>query len=830
MQNHPHHQDPAAGDDAQATIVRDPVCGMTVDLNAGKPSLDHAGRSFHFCNPKCRDKFAADPAAYLTAIDPVCGMAVDRASARHMAKYQGQRVYLCSSHCAERFNADPAAFLAGQAASQPAAVPAGTTWTCPMHPEIVRDEPGDCPICGMALEPMGLPPADAGPNPELVDMTRRFWVGLVFGLPVFVLAMGPHLGLDLLAGLGHTTGAWVQLALTTPVVVWAGWPLLKKGWASVVNRSPNMFTLIGIGILTAFLYSLVATLAPGLFPAGFRNAHGGVDLYYEPAAVITVLVLLGQVLELRARERTGGALRALLDLAPKHTLRVRRGQADEEIELSQVHTGDLLRVRPGENVPVDGLVVEGASSVDESLLTGEPVPVEKASGAKVTAGTLNGTGSFVMRAERVGAETVLSQIVAMVAEAQRSRAPIQSLADKVSAWFVPAVLLIAALAFIAWTTFGPAPSMTYGLIAAVAVLIIACPCALGLATPLSIMVATGRGAQSGILIRNAEALEHLAAVDTLVVDKTGTLTEGKPTLTDVVALGNLAESDVLAAVASLEAGSEHPLATAILSGAAARGVAALKTEGFQALTGRGIAGVVDGRQVLFGNARLMQERGVDCASVAARMDTLRQAGKTAMLAAIDGKLAGLVAVADPIKPKAREAIATLKSAGLRILMLTGDNEVTARAVADQLGIAEIQADVLPADKAAAVTRLKGEGRRVAMAGDGVNDAPALAAADVGIAMATGSDVAKESAGITLLKGDIAGIVRAHRLARITMANIKQNLLFAFLYNALGVPVAAGVLYPILGLLLSPMIAAAAMSLSSVSVIANALRLRTARLG
>ena len=810
-----------------AAKARDPVCGMLVDPEAGKPTHAHSGRTFHFCNPKCRDRFAAEPEDYLTAIDPVCGMTVDRATARHMLKYEGQQVHFCSAHCAARFGQDPAAFLAS-ATAPPA--PAGTQWTCPMHPEIVRDMPGDCPLCGMALEPMGLPPADAGPNPELADLTRQFWIGAALTVPVFALAMAPHLGMDFLAGLGHVVNTWIQLALTTPVVTWAGWPLLKKGWASGVNRSPNMFTLIAIGILTAFLYSLVATLAPGLFPAGFRNAHGGVDLYFEPAAVITVLVLLGQVLELRARERTGGALRALLDLAPKRTLHVRAGASDQEVDVAEVGKGDLLRVRPGENVPVDGVVVEGTSSVDKSLLTGEPVPVEKVAGAAVTGGTRNSTGSFVMRAERVGAETVLSQIAAMVASAQRSRAPIQSLADKVSAWFVPAVIAIAILAFLTWAVFGPAPSLAYGLIAAVTVLIIACPCALGLATPLSIMVATGRGAQSGILIRNAEALERLAGIDTLVVDKTGTLTEGKPRLADIVPLAGFSEEEVLAAVASLEAGSEHPLAAAILAGAAERNIQPAKADDFEALTGRGVTGVVGARKIAFGNTRLMRELGLDTASLAGAIDDLRRAGKTVMLASIDNQLAGLIAVADPIKAKAPEAIDDLRSAGLRVIMLTGDNAVTAEAVARELGIAEVEADALPEAKAAVIARLKAEGRRVAMAGDGVNDAPALAAADVGMAMATGSDVAMESAGITLLKGDITGVVRAHRLACATMANIKQNLLFAFLYNAAGVPVAAGVLYPALGLLLSPMLAAAAMSLSSVSVIANALRLRRVPLG
>ena len=811
--------------------VRDPVCGMTVKLGAGKPTHEHGGRTFHFCNPKCRDTFVTAAADYMTATDPVCGMTVDRASARHLLKHEGQRYYFCSAHCESAFAAEPARYTAATPAAAAPPVPAATKWTCPMHPEIERDHPGDCPICGMALEPMGVPAADAGPNPELVDFTRRFWIGAPLTLPVLVLAMAPHLAMSVPGSLGHGANAWIQLVLTTPVVLWAGWPLLKKGWASIENRSPNMFTLIAIGVLTAYVYSLVGTLLPGIFPAGFRKPDGAVDLYFEPAAVIVVLVLLGQMLELGARERTGAAIRSLLDMAPARALRVRQGVADEEIELADVQRGDLLRVRPGGKVPVDGLVTEGHSSIDESLLTGEALPVEKAPGGKVTGGTVNGTGSFVMRAERVGSETMLAQIVEMVASAQRSRAPIQSLVDRVSAWFVPAVVLSAILAFAAWAMFGPEPSLAYGLIVSVAVLIIACPCALGLATPMSIMVATGRGARSGVLIRNAEALERFAAVDTLIVDKTGTLTEGKPVLTDVVVLGEgETEAGLLAAVASLEQGSEHPLAAAVLAGAAGRDLAVTKAMDFASHTGKGVSGTVGGRRMAFGNQRLMADLGIGTDGALARIEDLRREGKTVMFAAADGKLAGLIAAADPIKAAAVAALDALRRDGLRMVMVTGDNRVTAQAVADRLGISDVRADVLPAGKAQVVAELKAAGAIVAMAGDGVNDAPALAAADVGIAMGTGADVAKESAGITLLKGDLGGIVRARHLARATMANIRQNLLFAFLYNALGVPIAAGVLYPAFGILLSPMIAAAAMSLSSVSVIGNALRLGHVRLG
>ncbi|MGF1624594.1 MAG: copper-translocating P-type ATPase [Alphaproteobacteria bacterium] len=697
-----------------------------------------------------------------------------------------------------------------------------------MHPQIVRDGPGDCPICGMALEPMGVPSADAGSNPELVDFTRRLWIGAPLTLVVLFLEMGAHFGLPLVAWLGHVAFSYGQLAFATPVVLWVAAPFFRRGWASIVNRSPNMWTLISIGTGAAFLYSVVATVAPGLFPPALRGMHGLVPVYFEAAAVIILLVLVGQIMELRARAQTGGAIRALLDLAPKTARRVGADGSEEDVPLDDVVAGDRLRVRPGDSVPVDGVVDRGRSAVDESMLTGEPVPVEKTAGDPVTAGTLNRTGSFIMRAERVGAETMLARIVALVAEAQRSRAPIQALADKVSGYFVPAVVAIAAIAFGVWLLAGPDPSLTYALVAAVSVLIIACPCALGLATPMSIMVATGRGALEGLLIRDAEALERLARVDTLIVDKTGTLTEGRPALTDVHALDGDPDR-LLRLVASLERASEHPLAEAIVRGASERGVALAATEDFDAVTGQGVRGRVDGRAVALGNAALMRVDGIDPGALEAGADALRAEGKTVMLVALDGALAGFVAVADPIKPTTAAAIRALRAEGLRIVMATGDNPRTARAVASQLGIDDVRADVKPEDKAALVAEIKAGGAHVAMAGDGVNDAPALAAADVGIAMGAGADVAVESAGVTLVKGDLGGILRAHRLARATMRNIRQNLFLAFVYNAAGVPIAAGVLFPLTGTLLSPIYAAAAMSLSSVSVIANALRLRRARL-
>ena len=696
-------------------------------------------------------------------------------------------------------------------------------YTCPMHPEIVRDQPGACPICGMALEPrtVGL---EEGPNPELVDMKRRLLIGAVLAFPVFLFAMA-----DMLfgAGVGGRVDLrwtnWLGLGLATPVVWWAGWPFFQRGWASFVNRSPNMFTLIALGIGSAYVYSAIATLAPDLFPEGFRM-HGIVETYFDTAVVITVLVLLGQVLELRARSQTSAAIKALLGLAPKTARRIRDG-VEEDVPLPHVVVGDLLRVRPGEKIPVDGAVVDGRTSVDESMVTGEPVPVEKETESRVTGGTVNGTGSVVIRAERVGADTLLAQIVRMVSEAQRSRAPIQKLADRISAWFVPAVVIVSVLAFIAWSMWGPEPRLALALVAAVAVLIIACPCALGLATPMAIMVGTGRGAQGGVLIKNAEALERLEGVDTVVVDKTGTLTEGKPKLTEVVSVGGFREADVLRVAAGIEQGSEHPLAAAVVKGARERGIDVPTSTDFESHTGKGVIGHIDGRTIALGNAALMQDQRIDVGDLTGKADELRQEGATVMFVAIDGRIAGLLGVTDPVKASTAEAIQLLHREGLRIVMVTGDNRKTADAVARRLGLDEVRADVLPAQKREIVQQLQRDGRRVAMAGDGINDAPALAEAAVGIAMGTGTDVAMESAGITLVKGDLRGIARARRLSRATMRNIRHNLFLAFVYNALGVPVAAGVLYPVMGLLISPIWASAAMTLSSVSVIGNALRLR-----
>ncbi len=701
---------------------------------------------------------------------------------------------------------------------------AGTVYSCPMHPEIRRDGPGSCPICGMALEPAGLPGA-VGSNPELIDMTRRFMIGAALTAPLFALEMAAHVpGLDLHHLVPASISRWIQVALASPVVLWAGWPFFERGWTSVRTGALNMFTLIALGVGAAYLYSLVATFLPWLFPPALRGEGGMVAVYYEAAAVITVLVLLAQVLELRAREQTGGAIRALLDLAPKTARRLVDEGEDEDVAIDQVLVGDRLRVRPGEGVPVDGVVIEGASAVDESMVTGESMPVEKATGAKLIGGTINGTGRLVMRAERIGADTMLSRIVHMVAEAQRSRAPIQRLADQVSAWFVPGVLATAVLAFAAWMIWGPAPAFSYALAAAVSVVIIACPCALGLATPMSIMVGVGKGAMAGVLIRDAEALERMERVDTLVVDKTGTPTVGKPRVVAVVAAEGFDEATVVSLAASLERPSEHPLAAAILAAARDRGLTPADVAGFASLTGRGVVGEVAGREGALGNARLMAERNVDTTPLDARIEDIRRGG-TAMLLAVDGRVAGIVGVADPIKDTTPAALETLRAAGIRIVMLTGDNHVTAMAVAARLGIEDVEAEVLPERKSAIVKRLRSEGRVVAMAGDGVNDAPALAAADVGIAMGTGTDVAMRSAGITLVKGDLAGIARARVLSRPTMRNIRQNLALAFVYNLLGVPLAAGVLYPAFGLLLSPIVAAAAMSLSSVSVVGNALRLR-----
>ena len=806
------------------TVTRDPVCGMHVDPGAGKPSVEHGGHLYHFCSQGCRDKFVAEPEAYLTATDPVCGMSVDRSTARYMAKHQGERFYFCSSRCKEKFEAEPEAFLGDRPAPEP--MPEGTQYTCPMHPEIVQDHPGDCPKCGMALEPM-TPTADAGPNPEYVDFKRRLWITAPLALAVFVLEMGSHLGLPFADWIGHGLFGWVQFALATPVVL-VCWPFFRRGWASIVNRSPNMWTLIAIGTGAAYLFSVVALIAPGLFPSAMRDGMGMAPVYFEAAAVILVLVLIGQVMELAARERTGDAIRALLDLAPKTARRVTDGQ-EEDVPLDTLQSGDILRVRPGESVPVDGVVTEGRSSVDESMITGEPVPVEKVEGEPVTGGTLNRTGSFLMRAESVGSDTTLNRIVEMVSKAQRSRAPIQAMADHVAGYFVPAVVAVAVLAFLAWTLLGPTPALSYAFVAAVSVLIIACPCALGLATPMSIMVATGRGAQACVLIRDAEALERFAKVDVLVVDKTGTLTEGRPTLTDAEPAEGMERPELLSLTAALERGSEHPLAEAIVSGAREEGAPERDSTDFDAVTGKGVTGSVDGRRVALGNAALMADEGVETGALAERVRELQGEGKTAMFVAVDGRAAGIVAVQDRVKETTPEAIRALHEAGLRIVMATGDARATAEAVARDLKIDEVHAEVSPGDKQALVERLRAEGLSVAMAGDGVNDAPALAASDVGIAMGTGADVAMESAGITLVKGDLTGIVRARHLAEATMRNIRQNLFFAFVYNSAGVPLAAGILYPVFGILLSPIVAAAAMSLSSVSVIGNALRLRATRL-
>ncbi len=699
---------------------------------------------------------------------------------------------------------------------------ADVIYICPMHPEIRREGPGNCPICGMALE-LETITGEEGENPELADMRKRFWIGLLLTLPVFALEMGAHL-LDLHHYISGTASNWIQLALATPVVLWAGKPFFERGWASLKTRNLNMFTLIAMGTGVAWLYSVVATLAPGIFPDTFRQ-DGAVAVYFEAAAVITVLVLLGQVFELKAREQTGGAIRALLDLAPKTARRVNKNGEDEDVPLEQIHVGDLLRVRPGEKVPLDGIVTEGKSAVDESMVTGESMPVKKEPGGKVIGATMNQTGSFVMKAERVGKDTMLSQIVQMVADAQRSRAPIQRLADIVSGWFVPAVIAVAAIAFIVWIFFGPTPAFSYGLIAAVSVLIIACPCALGLATPMSIMVGVGKGAQAGVLIKNAEALERMEKIDTLVIDKTGTLTEGKPTVTKIVAAEGFTEDELLVLAASLEQGSEHPLAHAIVMAAKDKGLDLPQTEGFDSPTGKGVIGTIDGWDIALGNVMLMKEQSVDVSALSAQADELRSDGATVIFIAVNGKPAGLLAIADPIKETTPAAIKALHEQGIRIVMLTGDNRRTAEAVAKILGIEEVEAEILPEDKSRIVKKLRAEGKVVAMAGDGTNDAPALAAADVGISMGTGTDVAMESAGITLLKGDLTGIVRAHKLSVATMNNIRQNLFFAFIYNMAGVPVAAGILYPVFGILLSPIIAAAAMSLSSVSVIANALRLK-----
>ena len=871
--------------------VKDPVCGMDVNPATAKHSREHQGKKFYFCCAHCAEKFQSDPQTYLQlrpsglvtlgaapkpkatakVKDPVCGMDVDPSTAQNKFDYSGRAYFFCGAHCVEKFRTDPQKYLRPVTSVQIASAPAKeaaqtayvcpmcpevreskpgpcptcgmalesempvaatrTAYTCPMHPEIVRPGPGSCPICGMALEPRTVTAHDEE-NPELRDMTRRFWVSLGLTVPLFGVAMISMLGYKLTLDLDlngiRIDVSRLELLLATPVVLWSGWPFFQRGWTSIVNRSTNMFTLIAMGTGVAYAYSLIAAVAPGIFPESFRDMNGKPPVYFEAAAAIVTLVLLGQVLELRARSRTGAAIRALLDLSPK-TARIVRDGSEADIPLEQVKPGDRLRVRPGERVPVDGVVLEGTSAVDESMITGESMPVEKSVGSRVIGATVNATGSFIMRAQHVGSETLLAQIVRMVSQAQRSRAPIQRLADRVAAWFVPAVIGTAVVTLIIWGLIGPQPRLANALVNAVAVLIIACPCALGLATPMAIMVGTGRGAHAGVLIRNAEALETLEKVDTLVIDKTGTLTEGKPTVESVIPVADISDQEIIRLVASLEQGSEHPLGSAIVAAAKANKISLIAAHEFQSRTGLGVSGKVEGKAVAAGNDKLLNALGIPIPPFAPHADKLRRNGETVVFVAIAGRPAGLIGIADPIKDSTPAALRDLKSAGLRIVMLTGDSRATAEIVARKLGIEEFKAEVLPAKKAETIKQLQAQGRKVAMAGDGINDAPALAQADVGIAMGTGTDVAMESGGITLVKGDLVGIVRARKLSQATMRNIRQNLFFAFIYNSIGVPLAAGVLYPVFGWLLSPILAAAAMSFSSVSVITNSLRLRKTEL-
>jgi len=818
--------------------MKDPVCGMQVERDSAAASQEWRGDTYYFCCEKCRAKFAENPEKYLAGdsrpdekgeTDLVCGMMVDPGDAAASEDWQGKTYHFCSKKCREKFIKDPEGWISGDAKKKEAEqAPAGAIYTCPMHPEIEQEGPGACPICGMDLEPKTIT-LEEGENPELKAMIRRFWGSLALTVPVFLIAMSEALpGISVERFLSKSVSIWIELVLATPVVLWGGSIFFKRAWASIVSRNLNMFTLIGIGTGVAYLYSLIAAIFPDIFPASFRGPEGNVAVYFEAAAVIITLVLLGQMLELKARSQTGAAIRALLGLAPKTARIVRQDGTEEDIPLDRVQPGDRLRVRPGEKVPVDGKVVDGSSSVDESMVSGEAVPVEKGVGDRVIGATVNGTGSLVMEAERVGSDTLLAQIVQMVAEAQRSRAPIQKLADQVAGFFVPAVVGVAVLTFLIWAFWGPEPKLAHALINAVAVLIIACPCALGLATPMSIMVATGQGATMGVLFKNAEAIEVMRQVDTLIVDKTGTLTEGKPRLVAVEVHGAMKEDELLRLTASLERASEHPLAAAIVEGAQKREIDMEKVEGFESISGQGVKGKVSGRDVALGNLKLFEQLGIDLGELPDSAEELRHDGQTVMFVSVDGKAAGLVGVADPIKESTPEAIKQLHEEGLSIVMLTGDNQTTARAVAEKLGIDEVEADVLPDRKAEVVKAFQAKGCKVAMAGDGINDAPALAQAQVGIAMGTGTDVAMESAGVTLVKGDLRGIVKARRLSQMTMSNIKQNLFFAFIYNSLGVPIAAGILYPFFGILLSPMIAAAAMSMSSVSVVGNALRLRKAQ--
>ena len=822
----PHDAHRLGREDLERETIKDPVCGMDVDPDEAAGSLDRDGRTYHFCSRHCLEKFRAVPGRFEEVAVPL------RPTKPGLAPTaDAVAVYTCPMHPEVRQDHPGACPKCGMGLEPVGGMAPATKleYTCPMHPEIVSDHPGSCPKCGMALEPRTVA-LDEGPNPELVDMGRRFWACLALTTPLLIVAMAEMIpGQPLSRILPGRAMPWVEFALATPVVLWGGWPFFARGWASVVNRSPNMFTLIALGTGAAYLDSVVATLFPGIFPASMRGHHGEVPVYFEPAAVITTLVLLGQVLELRARSQTSGAIKALLGLAPKTARRLREDGPEEDVPIDRVIVGDQIRVRPGEKVPVDGEVVEGSSAVDESMISGEPIPVEKRSGDRVIGGTVNGTGGFVMRAERVGSETMLAQIVRMVAEAQRTRAPIQRLADVVSGYFVPAVIAVAVLTFVAWASFGPEPRLAHALVNAVAVLIIACPCALGLATPMSIMVGTGRGAQAGVLIKDAAALEALEKVDTLVIDKTGTLTEGKPRLVSISAVPGRDESELLRLAAGLERGSEHPLAAAIVAGAEERGLKPSEAEEFRSITGRGVEGRVEGRAVSIGNPGLAGKPGAGPGELADRAEALRRDGQTVVFVGIEGEPAGLLGIADPIKASAADAIKRLHDEGLHVVMLTGDNRITAEAVASKLGIDEIRAEVLPDQKGEEVRLLQAQGRVVAMAGDGINDAPALAQAQVGIAMGTGTDVAMESAGVTLLGGDLGGIARARTLSRGTMRNIRQNLAFAFLYNLLGVPIAAGVLYPFTGMLLSPMLASAAMTFSSVSVILNALRLKQLRL-